>query len=41
MNIQKLGRMDELALCPAVKPVTMIAPTIKDIYQRNGTVLDL
>ena len=41
MNTLKPGRMDELALHPTVKPVAMIADTIKDVSQRNGIVLDL
>ena len=36
-----LGRMDELALHPTVKPVQLIADAIKDVSQRGGIVLDL
>ena len=34
------SRMDDLALHPTVKPVTMIADAIKDVSQRNAIVLD-
>ena len=33
--------MEELALHPTVKPVTMIADAIKDVSARNGIVLDV
>jgi len=41
VNTRKVGRMDELALHPTVKPVAMIADAIKDVSPRNGVVLDL
>ena len=41
VNTLKAGRMDELALHPTVKPVTMMADAIKDVSSRNGIVLDL
>jgi DNA modification methylase len=41
VNTLKAGRLDELALHPTVKPVTMIADAIKDVSHRNGIVLDL
>jgi hypothetical protein len=41
VNTLKAGRLDELALHPTVKPVTMIADAIKDVSYRNGIVLDL
>jgi DNA methylase len=41
VNTLKAGRLDELALHPTVKPVAMIVDAIKDVYRRNGIVLDL
>ena len=41
VNTRKAGRMEELALHPTVKPVTMIADAIKDVSARNGIVLDV
>jgi hypothetical protein len=41
VNTLKRDRMDELALHPTVKPVHMIADTIKDVSSRGGLVLDL
>jgi DNA modification methylase len=40
VNTLKVGRLDELALHPTVKPVAMIADAIKDVSRRNGIVLD-
>jgi len=41
VNTLKVGRLDELAIHPTVKPVAMIADAIKDVSHRNGIVLDL
>jgi DNA modification methylase len=41
VNTLKTGRMDELSLHPTVKPVQMIADSIKDVSARGGIVLDL
>ncbi|KQZ20789.1 DNA methylase N-4 [Mesorhizobium sp. Root552] len=41
VNTLKVGRMDELALHPTVKPVQMIADAIKDVSGRGDIVLDL
>lgn len=41
MNTLRAGRLDELSLHPTVKPVQMIADTIKDVSQRGAIVLDL
>jgi DNA modification methylase len=41
MNSMAVGRMDELALHPTVKPVAMIADAIRDVSERGGIVLDL
>src|SRR5215208_7808426 len=40
LNTLKVGREDELALHPTVKPVAMIADAIKDVSARDGIVLD-
>ena len=40
-NSFKIGRQEELALHPTVKPVQMIADAIKDVSGRNDIVLDL
>lgn len=40
VNTLKVGRLDELALHPTVKPVAMIADPIKDVSRRGGVVLD-
>ena len=40
-NSFKVGRQEELALHPTVKPVQMIADAIKDVSGRNDIVLDL
>jgi DNA modification methylase len=40
-NTFKVGRQEELALHPTVKPVQMIADAIKDVSGRNDIVLDL
>jgi hypothetical protein len=36
VNIMRAGRMDELSLHPAVKPVQMIVDSIKDVSGRGG-----
>jgi DNA modification methylase len=41
VNTRKIGRMDELALHPTVKPVQMIADAIRDVSARGDIVLDL
>lgn len=41
MNSMAVGRMDELALHPTVKPVAMIADAIRDVSERGTIVLDL
>ena len=41
VNSMHSGRMEELALHPTVKPVQMIADTIKDTSMRGGIVLDI
>ena len=41
VNTLKVGRMDELALHPTVKPVQMIADAIKDVSGRGEIVLDV
>ena len=41
VNTLKAGRLDELAIHPTVKPVTMIADAIKDVSHRGSIVLDL
>ena len=40
VNTLKVGRMDELALHPTVKPVQMIADAMKDLSGRGEIVLD-
>ena len=35
-----LGRLDELAMHPTVKPVALVADAIKDCSRRGGLVLD-
>src|SRR5262249_19285121 len=39
-NAMRLGRMDELAMHPTVKPVGLVADAIKDCSHRGGIVLD-
>jgi DNA modification methylase len=41
VNTRKVGRQEELALHPTVKPVTMIADAIKDVSRRGAIILDL
>jgi DNA modification methylase len=41
LNTFGSGRDDLLALHPTIKPVAMIADAIRDVTQRNDTVLDL
>lgn len=41
MNSMAVGRNDELALHPTVKPVAMIVDAIKDVSERGAIVLDL
>jgi DNA modification methylase len=40
VNTMRAGRMDELAMHPTVKPVSMVADAIKDCSKRGGLVLD-
>ena len=40
VNTLKPGRLDELAMHPTVKPVSLVADAIKDCSRRNGLVLD-
>lgn len=41
VNSMKVGRLEELAMHPTVKPVQMIADAIKDVSRRGAIVLDL
>lgn len=41
MNSFAMGRLDDLAMHPTVKPVQMIADAIKDVSARGSIVLDL
>ena len=41
VNTFKAGRMEELGLHPTVKPVQLIADSIKDVSSRGAIVLDL
>ena len=40
VNTMRPGRMDELAMHPTVKPVSLVADAIKDCSKRGGVVLD-
>jgi 16S rRNA G966 N2-methylase RsmD len=40
VNSAKVGRLDELAMHPTVKPVALVSEAIKDCSRRNGLVLD-
>jgi hypothetical protein len=40
VNSRGVGRLDDLALHPTVKPVAMIADAIRDCSRRGGVVLD-
>ena len=40
VNTMRLGRMDELAMHPTVKPVSLVADAIKDCSKRGNLVLD-
>src|SRR6266403_1943979 len=40
VNTFRNGRLDELAMHPTVKPVTMIADAIRDVTRRGAIVLD-
>ncbi len=40
VNTMRSGRLDELAMHPTVKPVSMVADAIKDCSKRGGLVLD-
>jgi DNA modification methylase len=40
VNTMRPGRMDELAMQPTVKPVSLVADAIKDCSKRGGLVLD-
>jgi DNA modification methylase len=40
VNTMRTGRLEELAMHPTVKPVALVADTIKDCSRRGGLVLD-
>jgi DNA modification methylase len=40
VNTFKPGRLDDLAMHPTVKPVSLVTDAIKDCSRRNGLVLD-
>ena len=40
VNTFRAGRMDDLAIHPTVKPVTLVADAMKDCSHRSGLVLD-
>jgi DNA modification methylase len=40
VNTPKFGRLEELAMHPTVKPITLVSNAIKDYSRRNGLVLD-
>jgi DNA modification methylase len=40
INTTRAGRLEELAMHPTVKPVTLVADAIKDCSRRGGLVLD-
>jgi DNA modification methylase len=40
VNTMRPGRIEELAMHPTVKPVALVADTIKDCSRRKGVVLD-
>lgn len=40
VNTMRPGRLDELAMHPTVKPVSLVADAIKDCSKRGGLVLD-
>jgi DNA modification methylase len=40
VNTMRAGRLDELAMHPTVKPVSMVADAIKDCSRRSSLVLD-
>ncbi len=40
VNTMRAGRLDELAMHPTVKPVSMVEDAIKDCSKRGGLVLD-
>ena len=40
VNTMRVGRLDELAMHPTVKPVAMVADAIKDCSKRGSLVLD-
>lgn len=40
VNTMRKGRIEELAMHPTVKPVSMVADAIKDCTKRNEIVLD-
>lgn len=40
VNTLKVGRMEELALHPTVKPVALIVDAIKDVSRRGAIILD-
>ena len=40
VNAPKFGRLEELAMHPTVKPITLVSNAIKNCSRRNGLVLD-
>ena len=40
INTMRVGRLDELAMHPTVKPVALVVDAIKDCSRRGGLVLD-
>jgi DNA modification methylase len=40
VNTMRAGRLEELAMHPTVKPVTLVADAIKDCSRRGGLLLD-
>ena len=40
VNTMRAGRLDEIAMHPIVKPVSMVADAIKDCSKRGSLVLD-
>src|SRR5882757_2465296 len=40
VNTMRVGRLDELAMHPTVKPVAMVADAIKDCSKRGSLILD-
>jgi hypothetical protein len=40
ISAMRVGRLEELAMHPTVKPVALVADAIKDCSRRNGIILD-